>query len=177
MYNTNYSKQTYVIRNSRGRYLREDSNNPNEPVFTDNPESARYWNNSTAAKNYAAQINERYTAEEIFDVWGVPKKVLVCKMTVSTVIEPMPAPNNTTKYRGYTIEASWDAEYKRWEIDAFDDEAQQYVLHPCVKVPGGLEHALEIALNRIDNKLDVDKDRDTDILVYNSKRNYDTTII
>lgn len=81
------------------------------------------------------------------------------------------------KYRGYTIEANWDEEYNRWEIDAMDDEAQEYVLHPCVKVPGSFEHALEIALNRIDNKLDVYKDRNEDILVYNSKHDYDTTIV
>lgn len=81
------------------------------------------------------------------------------------------------KYRGYTIEAIWDDEYNRWEIDAFDDEAKEYVLSPCVKVPGSFDHALEIALNRIDNKLDIDQDRDKDILIYNSKHNYDTTII
>ena len=81
------------------------------------------------------------------------------------------------KYRGYTIEAIWDDEYNRWEIDAFDDEAQEYVLSPCVKVPGSFEHALEIVLNRIDNKLDVYKDRDDDPLIYNSRQDYDTTII
>ena len=81
------------------------------------------------------------------------------------------------KYRGYTIEADWDDEYNRWEIDAFDNEAQEYVLCPCVKVPGSFDHALEIALNRIDNKLDIDQDRDKDILIYNSKHDYDTTII
>ena len=81
------------------------------------------------------------------------------------------------KYRGYTIEAIWNDEYSRWEIDALDDEAQEYVLHPCVKVSDSFEHALEIALNRIDNKLDVDQDRDEDILIYNSKHDYDTTII
>lgn len=81
------------------------------------------------------------------------------------------------KYRGYTIESIWDDEYNRWEIDAFDDEAQEYVLSPCVKVSGSFDHALEIVLNRIDNKLDVDQDRDKDILIYNSKRDYDTTII
>lgn len=81
------------------------------------------------------------------------------------------------KYRGYTIEAIYDEEYNRWEIDALDDEAQEYVLDPCVKVQSSFENALEIALNRIDNKLDVYKDRDIDILVYNSKHDYDTTII
>lgn len=81
------------------------------------------------------------------------------------------------KYRGYTIEAIYDKEYYRWEIDALDDEAQEYVLHPCVKVSSSFENALEIALSRIDNKLDVDQDRDEDILIYNSKHDYDTTII
>lgn len=83
----------------------------------------------------------------------------------------------TVKYRGYTIEANWDDKYNRWEIDAFDDEAQEYVLFPCVKVPGFFEDALEIVLNRIDNKLDICKDRDRDILIYNSENNWDTTII
>ena len=83
----------------------------------------------------------------------------------------------TIKYRGYTVEAIWDDEYNRWEIEVFDDEAQEYVFYPCVKVSGSFEQALEIALNRIDNKLDVDMDRDQDILIYNSKHNYDTTII
>lgn len=83
----------------------------------------------------------------------------------------------TVKYRGYTIEAVWNYESNRWEIDVLDDEIQEYVFYPCVKVEGSLENALEIALNRIDNKLDVYKDRDRDILVYNSKHDYDTTII
>ena len=81
------------------------------------------------------------------------------------------------KYRGYTIEAIWDDEYNRWEIDAFDDEAQEYVLYPCVKIQGSFDQALEIVLNRIDNKLDIDKNSDEDILIYNSKHDYDTTII
>lgn len=78
-------------------------------------------------------------------------------------------------YRGYRIEAIFDEDYNRWEVEAFDNEAQEYVLHPCVKV-SDYDEAIEITMDRIDRKLDVDMDRDKDILIYNSKHDYDTTI-
>lgn len=98
MYKTAYTKETYVIRDSRGRYLKEDSTNPDDPFFTDNDAYAHQWNRAKDAQDYAGRINERYTSCGITDVWGAPKKVLVCKMTVSTVVEPVPAPDpNQTK--------------------------------------------------------------------------------
>lgn len=79
------------------------------------------------------------------------------------------------EYRGYRIEAIFDEDYNRWEVDAFDHEAQEYVLSPCVKV-SDYDEALEIAMDRIDRKLDILKDRDKDIIIENSLGNYDTTI-
>lgn len=96
MNKTTYTKQTYVIRDSSGNYLKEDSNDPAAPVFTDNETSARNFG-YIQAQAYAGRINERYIAHGITDVWGDPKRVLVHKMTVSTVVEPVPAtdPNQT----------------------------------------------------------------------------------
>lgn len=37
-------------------------------------------------------------------------------------------------YNGYRIEISYDDETWRWECDAFDLEAEQYVFYPCLKV-------------------------------------------
>ena len=93
MYNTNYSKQTYVIRDSRGNYLKEGSNDPTKPIFIDNETRARQWTHAITAQDYADSINSRYIAGDITDVWGAPKRVLVHKMTVSIVVEPMPAPH------------------------------------------------------------------------------------
>ena len=89
MYKTTYTKQTYVIRDSRGNYLKEGSNDPNDPVFIDNELRARHWNLAAQAQSFAATINERYINEGITDVWGAPKRVLVHKMTVSTIVEPV----------------------------------------------------------------------------------------
>ena len=86
---TTYTKQTYVIRDIHGNYLKEGSSNPNDPVFINNERCARHWNSVTQAKCYAASINERYIAEVTTDVWGTPKRVLVHKMTISTVVEPV----------------------------------------------------------------------------------------
>lgn len=97
MNKTTYTKQTYVIRDSRGNYLKEDSNDPNDPFFTDNENHARNFG-YIQAQAYAGRINERYISCGITDVWGAPKRVLVCKMTISTVVEPVPAPDpNQTK--------------------------------------------------------------------------------
>lgn len=92
MNKTTYNKQTYVIRDSRGNYLKEGSDNPNDPIFIDDHTQARSFG-YIQAQAYAGRINERYTAKGIIDVWGTPKRVLVCKMTVSTVVEPMPVPD------------------------------------------------------------------------------------
>lgn len=37
-------------------------------------------------------------------------------------------------YNGYQIQISYDDEIQRWECDAFDLEAEQYVFYPCLKV-------------------------------------------
>lgn len=95
MYKTTYTKETYVIRDNRGNYLKEGSDDPDAPIFIDNETRARHWYSATPAQGYADYINERYIAGDITDVWGVPKRVLVHKMTVSIVVEPMPAPNQT----------------------------------------------------------------------------------
>lgn len=91
MYKTTYTKQTYVIRDNSGNYLKEGSSDPTAPVFIDNETRARHWNLAAQAQSFAATINERYIANDTTDVWGAPKRVLVHKMTVSTVVEPMPA--------------------------------------------------------------------------------------
>lgn len=92
MNKTTYTKQTYVIRDSSGNYLKEDSNDPAAPVFTDNENHAHNFG-YIQAQAYAGRINERYIAHDIYDVWGAPKRVLVHKMTVTTVVEPMIAPD------------------------------------------------------------------------------------
>lgn len=93
MHKTTYTKQTYVIRDSRGNYLKEGSTDPASPVFTDNETEAHTFTGNIQAQAYAGRINERYIANGIYDVWGAPKRVLVHKMTVSTVVEPVPAPD------------------------------------------------------------------------------------
>lgn len=93
MHKTTYTKQTYVIRDSRGNYLKEGSTDPASPVFTDNETCACTFKGNVQAQAYAGRINERYIANGIYDVWGAPKRVLVHKMTVSTVVEPVPAPD------------------------------------------------------------------------------------
>lgn len=92
MNKTTYTKQTYVIRDSRGNYLKEGSENPHDPIFTDTATHARNFG-YIQAQAYAGRINERYISCGITDVWGAPKRVLVHKMTVSTVVEPVPAPD------------------------------------------------------------------------------------
>lgn len=89
MYKTTYTKQTYVIRDSSGNYLKEDSNDPKEPIFIDNETRTRRWTSNLQAQAYAGRINERYIAEGITDIWGAPKRVSVHKMTISTVVEPV----------------------------------------------------------------------------------------
>ena len=88
MNKTTYTKQTYVILDNNGNYLKEDSTDPAAPVFTDNENYARNFG-YIQAQAYAGRINERYIAHGITDVWGVPKRVLVCKMTISTVVKPV----------------------------------------------------------------------------------------
>lgn len=92
MYKTTYTKVTYVIRDSRGNYLKEDSTDPAAPVFIDNENRACNFG-YIQAQAYAGRINEHYIAHDIYDVWGAPKRVLVHKMTISTVVEPVTAPD------------------------------------------------------------------------------------
>lgn len=93
MYKTTYTKQTYVIRDNNGNYLKEGSDDPANPIFIDNETRTRHWTSNIQAQAYAGRINERYIAEGTVDVWGVPKRVLVHRMTVSTVVEPVHAPD------------------------------------------------------------------------------------
>lgn len=37
-------------------------------------------------------------------------------------------------YNGYQIQISYNDDIQRWECDAFDLEAEEYVFYPCVKV-------------------------------------------
>lgn len=37
-------------------------------------------------------------------------------------------------YNGYQIQISYNDDIHRWECDAFDLEAEEYVFYPCVKV-------------------------------------------
>ena len=93
MNKTTYTRQTYVIRDNHGNYLKEGSNDPTNPVFTDNEANAQHWTSYIQTQAYAGRINERYIAKGIYDVWGAPKRVLVHKITVSTVVEPMSTPD------------------------------------------------------------------------------------
>ena len=72
----------------------------------------------------------------------------------------------TTEYKGYRIEISFDKKYNRYEADAFDLEAREYVFYPCIKIRNTtLEHVIEVVIARIDNKI-ILNDRDKDILIY-----------
>lgn len=72
----------------------------------------------------------------------------------------------TTEYKGYRIEISFDEKYNRYEADAFDLEAREYVFYPCTKIRNTtLEHVIEVVIARIDNKI-ILNDRDKDILIY-----------
>ena len=72
----------------------------------------------------------------------------------------------TTKYKWYRIEIVFDEKYNRYEADAFDLEAQEYVFYPCTKIRNTtLEHVIEVVIGRIDNKI-ILNDRDKDILIY-----------
>lgn len=72
----------------------------------------------------------------------------------------------TTEYKGYRIEISFDEKYNRYEADAFDLYAQEYVFYPCTKIRNTtLEHVIEVVIARIDNKI-ILNDRDKDILIY-----------
>lgn len=92
MNKTTYTKQTYVIRDNNGNYLKEGSDNPSDPIFIENETEARTFG-YIQAQAYAGRINERYIAKGIYDVWGAPKRVIVHKMTISTVVEPILAPH------------------------------------------------------------------------------------
>ena len=71
-----------------------------------------------------------------------------------------------TEYKGYCIEICYDEDYNRWEADAFDLIAEEYVFYPCTKIKNTtLEHVIEVVIARIDKKIELN-DRDKDILIY-----------
>lgn len=77
----------------------------------------------------------------------------------------------TTEYKGYRIEISFDEKLNRYEADAFDLNAREYVFYPCTKIRNTtLEHIIEVVIARIDNKI-ILNDRDKDILIYENKIN------
>ena len=71
-----------------------------------------------------------------------------------------------TEYKGYRIEIYYDEKYDKYEADAFDLIAQEYVFDPCVKIKNTtLEHVIEVVIDRIDKKIELNN-RDKDILIY-----------
>ena len=71
-----------------------------------------------------------------------------------------------TEYKGYRIEICYDEKYNRYEADAFDLIAQEYVFYPCTKIKNTtLEQVIEVVIDRIDKKIELN-DRDKDILIY-----------
>ena len=71
-----------------------------------------------------------------------------------------------TEYKGYRIEICFDEKYNRYEADAFDLIAKEYVFYPVTKIRNTtLEHVIEVVIARIDNKI-ILNDRDKDILIY-----------
>ena len=74
--------------------------------------------------------------------------------------------NYTTEYKGYRIEICFNKEYNRYEADAFDLTAKQYVFYPCTKIENTtLEHVIKVVIARIDNKV-ILNDKDKSILIY-----------
>ena len=72
----------------------------------------------------------------------------------------------TAEYKGYRIEISFDKKLNRYEADAFDLNAREYVFYPCTKIRNTtLEYTIEVVIARIDNKI-ILNDRDKDILIY-----------
>ena len=72
----------------------------------------------------------------------------------------------TTEYKGYRIEIWFDEKYNRYEADAFDLIAEEYVFYPCTKIKNTtLEYIIEVVITRIDNKI-ILNNRDKDILIY-----------
>lgn len=71
-----------------------------------------------------------------------------------------------TEYKGYRIEICYNEKYNRYEADAFDLVAQEYVFHPCVKIKNTtLEHVIEVVIAYIDKKVALNN-RNKDILIY-----------
>lgn len=82
-------------------------------------------------------------------------------------------------YNGYDIEINYDDETQRWECDAFDLEAEQYVFYPCIKIKDPkMEHfddVVQLAARLIEEKIKSgDKDEDpNDILIYFKEEDYE----
>lgn len=82
-------------------------------------------------------------------------------------------------YNGYDIEIHYDNKLKRWECDAFDSEAQQYVFYPCVKVKDPsktqFDNIVQFVGHLIEEKIKSgDKDEDPDnILIYFKEEDYE----
>ena len=81
-------------------------------------------------------------------------------------------------YNGYDIQIDYNDELKRWECDAFDLEAEQYVLYPCVIVKDPsmtqFDTVVQIVGHLSEEKIKSgDKDEDPDdILIYFKKDEY-----
>lgn len=81
-------------------------------------------------------------------------------------------------YNGYDIQIDYDEELKRWECDAFDLEAEQYVFYPCVKVKDPsmtqFDAIVQFVGHLIEEKIKSgDKDEDPDdILIYFKEDDY-----
>ena len=82
-------------------------------------------------------------------------------------------------YNGYDIEINYDDKLKRWECDAFDLEAKQYVFYPCVKVKDPemtqFDNIAQFVGHLIEEKIKSgDKVEDTDnILIYFKEEDYE----
>jgi hypothetical protein len=81
-------------------------------------------------------------------------------------------------YNSYQIQISYNDDIQRWECDAFDLEAEQYVFYPCVKVidkdKTRFNEVAQLCAKLIEEKIKSgDKDEDPDdILIYFKEDDY-----
>jgi hypothetical protein len=81
-------------------------------------------------------------------------------------------------YNGYQIQISYNDDIHRWECDAFDLDAEQYVFYPCVKVidkdKSRFNEVAQLCAKLIEEKIKSgDKDEDPDdILIYFKEDDY-----
>lgn len=82
-------------------------------------------------------------------------------------------------YNEYDIQIDYDDKLKRWECDAFDLEAEQYVFYPCIKIKDPtmkhFDDVVQLAARLIEKKIKSgDKDKDPDnILIYFKEEDYE----